>query len=501
MLLKHILLTTFLASFVVSEATTITTSGTFRLHTTDALESTTGEDQPTTITILRDPQETHSQEEDHDHEDHDHEEEEDHDHDHEEEEEGHDHNHEEFSVTGCHFHDKVQYCLDPDGVEGQMVPAPTDEKTAPTSYSGCHAHGEEIFCINDGQEVQFVTAGTTTADTTSSCGRNCHFHAGVEHCVDDDETTGSCERVDRDYNIKLRIGLLFVVLVTSALGVFGPMFLKSLFNLSMEGIIILMIKQFGTGVIISTALVHLMTHAALMWSNSCLTLHYEATGTALTMAGLFVAFIVEYVAHRLLIARANKQKQIQPEEPTKDDTIADFTSISSADQSLISIHGISSKGKLSVMIMECGIVFHSILIGVVLVVAGDSYFITLFIVIVFHQFFEGLALGSRITEMKNTSTLTRLIMGAIFALITPIGMAIGIGTLHTFNGNDPSTLIALGTLDSFSAGVLLWTGLIEMWSQDWMHGYLSNAPIIKTLLAMASLMGGMILMSVLGKWA
>lgn len=47
----------------------------------------------------------------------------------------------------------------------------------------------------------------------------------------------------------------------------------------------------------------------------------------------------------------------------------------------------------------------------------------------------------------------KLLMAAAFALITPLGMAIGIGVLNKFNGNDPSTIIALGTLDSFSAGI------------------------------------------------
>lgn len=153
------------------------------------------------------------------------------------------------------------------------------------------------------------------------------------------------------------------------------------------------------------------------------------------------------------------------------------------------------------MILEAGIIFHSILIGITLVVTDDVYFITLFIVIVFHQFFEGLALSSRIISITNASLSTKLVMALMFALITPIGMAIGIGVLNKFNGNDPSTLIALGTLDSFSAGVLLWTGLIEMWSHDWLHGHLRNSSFVKTTVALVSLILGMLLMSLLGNWA
>jgi zinc transporter 1/2/3 len=92
-------------------------------------------------------------------------------------------------------------------------------------------------------------------------------------------------------------------------------------------------------------------------------------------------------------------------------------------------------------------------------------------------------------------------MGSIFAVITPIGMAIGIGVLSKFNGNDKSTLIALGTLDSFSAGVLIWTGLADMWARDWIFGPLAHSGKVRTGCAFLALISGMILMSVLGKWA
>ncbi len=87
--------------------------------------------------------------------------------------------------------------------------------------------------------------------------------------------------------------------------------------------------------------------------------------------------------------------------------------------------------------------------------------------------FEGLALGTRIAALTSTASkslhgtsfLTKVLMAGIFTLITPIGMAIGVGVLHQFNGNDPSTIVAIGTLDALSAGILLWVGLVEMLAQ------------------------------------
>lgn len=136
-------------------------------------------------------------------------------------------------------------------------------------------------------------------------------------------------------------------------------------------------------------------------------------------------------------------------------------------------------------------------------VAGDAFFITLFIVILFHQMFEGIALGTCIAELPKAaaSTMAKLIMAGTFALITPIGMAIGIGVLKKFNGNDPSTIVAIGTLDAVSAGILAWVGIVEMLARDWMHGKLLSAGLVRTICAMTALVSGLVVMSVLGKWA
>ncbi|KAK7699499.1 high-affinity Zn(2+) transporter zrt1 [Diaporthe eres] len=347
-----------------------------------------------------------------------------------------------------------------------------------------------------------------TAETPQ--GENCHFHAGVEHCVGGGESesggTRSCDKVTRDYNIPLRIGLLFVILVTSAIGVYFPICMVNWMPTKTHTMFIIL-KQFGTGIIISTAFVHLYTHAQLMFGNECLgELEYEATTSAIVMAGLFLSFLVEFIGKRFVMAKA----------------AANPTSVSHL-----------SVETVTVLVLECGIIFHSILIGITLVVAGDTFFLTLFIVILFHQMFEGIALGTRIAQLgernptksaerpaeseqtsltpesqgslKNPSiSLARkLLLATPFALVTPIGMAIGIGVLSNFNGNDRDTIIAIGTLDALSAGILVWVGVVEMWAEDWLHGHgelLRTSPIV-TFLAALGLVAGMVIMSVLGKWA
>ncbi|KAK3304112.1 ZIP zinc transporter [Chaetomium strumarium] len=389
-----------------------------------------------------------------------------------------------------------------------------------TAVSECHMHGSSVYCIGpDGEDVEVLVDGTegsaTPAPTTEDKPdeRHCHFHAGVEHCVgggsDSHESKRSCSRTDRDYNIPVRIGLLFAILVTSFVGVVIPIVLDPLLP-ARFGIIFVALKQFGTGVIISTAFVHLFTHSYLMFTNECLSLEYEGITAAIVMAGIFLSFAVDYVSHRLSKMAATTWGP-----------------------------GASYNGDfVTVMVLEAGIIFHSLLIGLALVVAGDSFFITLSIVIIFYQMFEGIALGSRIASIgramprhghhhhltpsseininsdssgrfsilkatdEPTTTTARMMMALAFALVTPVGMAIGIGVLHRFNRNDPSTLIALGTLDALSAGILVWVGIVEMWARDWMYdGELVEAGAVVTWLAGFGLVAGMALMSFLGKWA
>ncbi|TGO48956.1 hypothetical protein BOTNAR_0451g00010 [Botryotinia narcissicola] len=422
------------------------------------------------------------------------------------------------AITDCHQHDTTQYCVKGNGEEVQVSATATGSEALPTAYNGCHSHGSTMFCLRpDGAEVEVLGSFGEVASTEkessaeSEGGENCHFHAGVEHCVGGSAAV-TCERKDRDYNVKLRIGLLFVILCTSAIGVYAPIFMARVLKTNGTGIAFTVVKQFGTGVIIATALIHLATHALLMFCNICLgELKYEASTTAIMMAGAFIAFLIVFTGHRLAHWRQQSTIERQTASISSQDNSRDEAAVkgnpTSALAHLSHHHDINNVGTthandgFSIFILEAGIIFHSLLIGITLVVAGDSVFITLFIVIFFHQMFEGLALGARIAVIDGLHTIKYIILPMAFTLVTPIGMAIGIGVINKFNCNDPSTIVALGTLDALSAGILTWIGFVNMWSYDWMYGELKNAQLTKTLIALVSLMGGMALMGLLGKWA
>lgn len=267
-----------------------------------------------------------------------------------------------------------------------------------------------------------------------------------------------------------------------------------------------------------------------MFNNRCLgTLSYEGTTSAIVMGGIILAFLFEYVGHRIIIART-KTRPDDHSSGSQETTTTDFAKAEDANPGTDVVAGppvpayksnnltnlghnhgnpldpTNPNSKLSVMVMEAGILFHSVLIGLTLVVAGDSFYKTLLVVIVFHQFFEGLALGARIALLPSKFARfwsSKFPMAVAFTLITPLGMAIGLGVINNFNGNEKNTIVAIGTLDALSAGILIWVGVVDMLARDWIldGGEMLHTSVGKTLVGGVSLLAGMILMSVLGKWA
>lgn len=149
--------------------------------------------------------------------------------------------------------------------------------------------------------------------------------------------------------------------------------------------------------------------------------------------------------------------------------------------------------------------FHSklisrIMIGVTLGASSGAGWTTLLIVICFHQFFEGAALGARIALLYWISKVRAITMSVAFILITPIGIAIGIAVRQVFSQNGKASLLSVGILNAVSAGILLYTAF-KLLAHDFVDGPLRHAPAGKVVPAVGALVVGLIGMSVLGKWA
>lgn len=155
------------------------------------------------------------------------------------------------------------------------------------------------------------------------------------------------------------------------------------------------------------------------------------------------------------------------------------------------------------VLLECGILFHSIFIGLALAVSVGSEQVILLIAIAFHQTFEGLALGSRIAAVGwKPRALQPWLMALAYGCTTPLGQAIGIATRNLYDPDGEVGLIVVGTFNAISAGLLTYTSLVDLLSED----FLSDDSW-KTLrgnrrvVAMSLVFFGAFCMSLIGAWA
>ena len=123
----------------------------------------------------------------------------------------------------------------------------------------------------------------------------------------------------------------------------------------------------------------------------------------------------------------------------------------------------------AIFILEFGVVFHSIFVGLTLAVSG-SEFDTLYVVLVFHQTFEGLGLGSRlaVTPWPKRKRWTPYFLAIGYGLSTPIAIAVGLGVRNTYVPGSQKSLIVNGVFNSISAGILIYTGLVELMAHEFM---------------------------------
>ncbi|KAH3681380.1 hypothetical protein WICPIJ_007649 [Wickerhamomyces pijperi] len=159
---------------------------------------------------------------------------------------------------------------------------------------------------------------------------------------------------------------------------------------------------------------------------------------------------------------------------------------------------------LSVFVLEFGVIFHSIFVGLSLAVAGEE-FKTLFIVLIFHQMFEGLGLGTRIADTpwdsKNRHTPWFLALG--FSISTPIAIAIGLGVRHSFVPGSRTALISNGMFDAISSGILIYTGIVELMAHEFLYSnqFKKKDGLGNMIAAYLLMCLGAALMALLAKWA
>ncbi|KAF4610702.1 hypothetical protein D9613_006917 [Agrocybe pediades] len=349
-----------------------------------------------------------------------------------------------------------------------------------------------------------------------------HSHS---HARDDDELNcGLGGGSDTDFN--LRIVAIFVILIGSSAGALFPILARRSKWLHVPKSVFDFAKYFGSGVIIATAFIHLLEPGIEALKSPCLAEGWSEFpyAMAICLLSIFLIFIVELVAFRWGTAKLahlgvshdphghnlgshaahGPETSYQPSDVgfTKNES-------SSSDIESGSEHGHdhpfsdnATTQLIGVAILEFGVVLHSVLIGLTLAV--DEAFKVLFVVILFHQTFEGLGIGSRLAylQLPQKYNWVPLAAAITFGLTTPIGIAAGLGVRSTYNPGSTTASIVSGVMDSFSAGILVYTGLVELFA----HEFLFNKDMMaasngKLAYALGCMCLGCALMALLGKWA
>lgn len=159
---------------------------------------------------------------------------------------------------------------------------------------------------------------------------------------------------------------------------------------------------------------------------------------------------------------------------------------------------------LQCLLLEAGILFHSVFIGMAVSVATGTSFIVLLVAISFHQTFEGLALGSRIAAITifPKRSPRPWLMALAYGTTTPLGQAIGLLVHNLYDPFSQTGLLMVGIMNAISSGLLLFAGLVELLAEDFLSD--ESYEVLrgrKRLQACGAVVAGSLLMALVGAWA
>ncbi|KAG2176470.1 hypothetical protein INT43_005710 [Umbelopsis isabellina] len=335
--------------------------------------------------------------------------------------------------------------------------------------------------------------------------------------------------IDDTYNVGLHVAGVFIILVTSSIGIFTAIFLGTHDKFGKNPLVIgaiQLLKFFGVGVVVSTAWIHLLADAYSNFLNPCLVgdawVNYGANFPGwIAIAASLTVQILEYFAmsreYRLIDRRQNELPQTNGYKVDETDNGLQTSNKSAHggaenDVTLKEVVGhnlldedespqMQASRNIGTVMLECGVIFHSVVIGLALGTIVDGWG-TLLAAIVFHQLFEGMALGTRIAATSYSKMMKFFGMGIFYPLTTPFGIALGIGIRYTYNENSQTAILIQGFLDSAAGGILMYNGYVELVAVEMNHNprFHRYSGLWKFWLYVAFILG-LAAMSIIGLWA
>ncbi|KAG9408740.1 high-affinity Zn(2+) transporter zrt1 [Aphanomyces cochlioides] len=320
---------------------------------------------------------------------------------------------------------------------------------------------------------------------------------------DDKSLCGSVQKED-DYDHPLHTAAVFIVLGVSLLGSFLPVLSSYIAWLRNNRPILDILNAFGIGIVVSTACIHMIPTAIETLANKCLNLSYDCLAMVIVLATILLMQVTET---ELTLKQTNGFTDEDKFLETYDPVVSSSGDLVTQPSHQHHHHHVdeqtkaAARRKIHVFIFEVGVAIHSVIIGLELGVATGSSFTTLLTAICFHQFFEGVAVGS--SAVSAFSTIRSSILTAlVYSLSTPIGIAIGIGIHSTYSETSTTSLWVRGILDAMAGGILIYTGLVELLTYQYtINGdFHRMSSSFRTLCYICVWMGACA-MAIVGEWA
>lgn len=379
-----------------------------------------------------------------------------------------------------------------------------------------------------------------------------------------------CTSVEGEYEVGLHVAAIFIILAASLIGTLIPLLGKRVPALRLPSYVYAVGKSTATGVVLAVAMIHMINHAASVFNQDCISESfremYEGWAFLFAMIAAVLMHAVDgtvaWVAERWS-RRAEKQETADAAawadaaEPCNDllckecparEAEARQRNASKLDGGNVDAvvmapcgaadeagrehchsrsynhggggaecqghsHGVAVPSDMPLMqrvaaaiCMEFGVTLHSVFVGLALAVSSGSGLKGLIIALVFHQLFEGLAMGARLADATFKASLEIVLM-LVFSLSAPIGIAAGTGAVtasrDAFDG--PSYAIVSAVLDSICGGIMLYIAF-NLVFVDFLYdirthcGAESHYAVMKRIGMHAGLWVGAGVMALIGKW-
>ncbi|KAJ2491062.1 hypothetical protein IWW37_002619 [Coemansia sp. RSA 2050] len=324
-----------------------------------------------------------------------------------------------------------------------------------------------------------------------------------------------------DWDRELQIGGVFIILGVGALGAMLPVACKHVEWLNVSPWLLTLGKFFGAGVILATAFVHMLGGATETLKDDCLDGRmgdFDNWPGLLAMLAVLAMHLIEHVLTAAYVGGSNDdlahmssrnaatlaEHNNDEDEESKAEKVPVSGHLSHGHVHAPLFTDVDRKRRhLSTYILELGIALHSVIVGMTLAVTGGMEFKTLLAAISFHQFFEGVALGTRISELQfiRRPLALGLLNAMVFAVTTPLGQIIGIGIRQTFAPRSPSSLIIMGVLDSLSAGILMYSAIVNLLVEEFAAKEFCASTRKARVACFVAMYAGCAGMSIIGKWA